>query len=173
MDRVVLDASAVLALLAEEPGADEVEALLDGSAMSAVNLAEVLQKSIQHHVETEGLEYTSWVWVEIYPFDVAQARRRRSGGARRGPGCRSEIGPASRSLPVSMWSPSRPIGTGPSSTSAFRSVDPMSGPTSDLLEALILPRIDRRQAALAGSMLWLLWKTFSGSYRRLISASRW
>ena len=29
-----------------------------------------------------------------------------------------------------------------------------------------------RQAALAGSTLWLLWKTFSGSYRRLRSASR-
>lgn len=75
MDRVVLDASAVLALLAEEPGAEEVEALLDGSAMSAVNLAEVLQTSIQHHVETEGLEYDLLgLGVEIYPLDVMQAR---------------------------------------------------------------------------------------------------
>ncbi len=72
---VVLDASAVLALLAEEPGADEVEALLDGSAMSAVNLAEVLQKSLQHGIDIEGLEYDlQGLGVELYPFDVAQAR---------------------------------------------------------------------------------------------------
>ena len=72
---VVLDASAVLALLAEEPGADEVEALLDGSAMSAVNLAEVLQKSIQHDVDTQGLEYDlQGLGVELYPFDVIHAR---------------------------------------------------------------------------------------------------
>jgi ribonuclease VapC len=72
---VVLDASAVLALLAEEPGADEVEALLDGSAMSAVNLAEVLQKSMQHDVDTEGLEYDlRGLGVELYPFDVIHAR---------------------------------------------------------------------------------------------------
>jgi ribonuclease VapC len=72
---VVLDASAILALLAEEPGADEVEAFLDGGAMSAVNLAEVLQKSIQHGVDTEGLEYDlQGLGVEVFPFDIAQAR---------------------------------------------------------------------------------------------------
>jgi ribonuclease VapC len=41
----VLDASALLAHLTDEPGADTVEkALIRGSAMSAVNLAEVLSK---------------------------------------------------------------------------------------------------------------------------------
>jgi ribonuclease VapC len=53
----VLDASAVLALLQEEPGADEVEALLDGALMSCVNLSEVLHKAEQHGAQTEGLEY--------------------------------------------------------------------------------------------------------------------
>lgn len=53
----VLDASALLALLAEEPGADEVEELLDGAAMATVNLSEVLQKSEQHGIDTEGLEF--------------------------------------------------------------------------------------------------------------------
>lgn len=73
--RVVLDASAILALLAEEPGADEVEALLDGSSMSTVNLAEVLQKSMQHGVDTEGLEYDlRGLGMELYSFDVAHAR---------------------------------------------------------------------------------------------------
>ena len=38
---VVLDASAVLALLNEEPGSDRVGAALSDSAISAVNLAEV------------------------------------------------------------------------------------------------------------------------------------
>ena len=42
MPRVVLDASAVLAVILEEPGADVVvEALRSGAAMSAVNVAEV------------------------------------------------------------------------------------------------------------------------------------
>lgn len=41
MSRVVVDASAVLALLNDEPGADIVEANLDAAVISAVNLAEV------------------------------------------------------------------------------------------------------------------------------------
>jgi len=73
--RAVLDASAVLALLAEEPGADEVEALLDGAIMSTVNLAEVLQKSEQHGVDTEGLELDlEALGLELAPFDVRLAR---------------------------------------------------------------------------------------------------
>ena len=74
-NRAVLDASAVLALLADEPGADDVETLLDGSAMSTVNVSEVLQRSIQHGIETEGLEYDlQGLGVDLYPFDVDQAR---------------------------------------------------------------------------------------------------
>jgi ribonuclease VapC len=38
----VLDASALLALLLGEPGADKVKAALDGSIMATVNLAEVV-----------------------------------------------------------------------------------------------------------------------------------
>lgn len=73
--RPVLDASALLALLAGEPGADEVEALLDGAIMSAVNLAEVLQESEQHGIETEGLEFDlEALGLELSPFDVLQAR---------------------------------------------------------------------------------------------------
>ncbi len=72
---VVLDASAVLALLAEEPGADEIEALLDGAAMSTVNLSEVLRKSEQHGIDTEGLEFDlEGLGVEFHTFDVSQAR---------------------------------------------------------------------------------------------------
>jgi ribonuclease VapC len=39
---IVLDASALLALLLAEPGADKVQAVLDGALLGAVNLAEVV-----------------------------------------------------------------------------------------------------------------------------------
>ncbi|WP_029029261.1 PIN domain-containing protein [Salinarimonas rosea] len=42
MSRVVLDTSAVLALLLDEPGAAAVRASLDGSVMAAPNLAELV-----------------------------------------------------------------------------------------------------------------------------------
>ena len=42
MTMVVLDASAVLALLLDEPGADRVQAVLDGALVGAVNLGEVV-----------------------------------------------------------------------------------------------------------------------------------
>ena len=44
---VVLDASALLALLADEPGADVVSGLVTSALMSVVNLAEVLQWGIR------------------------------------------------------------------------------------------------------------------------------
>ena len=42
MTSFVLDASAILALLLGEPGADKVRSGLDGSVMTTVNLAEVV-----------------------------------------------------------------------------------------------------------------------------------
>jgi ribonuclease VapC len=73
--RAILDASAVLALFRNEPGADAVERLLDGSAMSAVNLSEVIQKTAQHQVPTDGLEFDlESLGVEIVPFGVLHAR---------------------------------------------------------------------------------------------------
>jgi ribonuclease VapC len=72
---VVLDASAVLVLLQEEQGADEVEGLLDGACMSCLNLSEVIQKAEQHGVETEGLEYDlEALGIEFRDFDVSMAR---------------------------------------------------------------------------------------------------
>jgi ribonuclease VapC len=71
----VLDASAVLALLQEEPGADEVESLLDSALMSSVNLSEVIQKAEQHGVRTEGLEYDlEALGIGFRDFDVVTAR---------------------------------------------------------------------------------------------------
>lgn len=49
----VIDASALLAWLREEPGAENVERVLDGSVISSVNLSEVLQKSLAAGLATE------------------------------------------------------------------------------------------------------------------------
>jgi ribonuclease VapC len=46
MNRYVLDASAVLALLNQEPGMEQVEPILGESIMSTVNMTEVLSKLI-------------------------------------------------------------------------------------------------------------------------------
>jgi ribonuclease VapC len=50
----VLDASALIALLWDEPGSDAVEPLLGRSVVSAVNWAEVLQRYKAHGIETSG-----------------------------------------------------------------------------------------------------------------------
>ena len=47
----VVDASAVLAWLQDEPGSDEVEPFLMEGVIGAANWSEVLQKSRQHGVE--------------------------------------------------------------------------------------------------------------------------
>ena len=52
--RAVLDASAVLAWLQEEEGADVVDPLLDGGVMSAANWAEVLQKVMAKDADADA-----------------------------------------------------------------------------------------------------------------------
>jgi len=52
---VVLDASALLAYLKDEPGSDRVDGVLAESVMSSVNWAEVVQKSIAAGVEVDGM----------------------------------------------------------------------------------------------------------------------
>jgi PIN domain nuclease of toxin-antitoxin system len=65
----VLDASALVALLWEEPGAEAVEPLLGRSVVSSVNLAEVLQRYRAHDVETAGKrESIEALGVEIADF---------------------------------------------------------------------------------------------------------
>lgn len=76
MPEVVLDASALLALLNAEPGAGVVAEALPGAVISAVNLSEVVatlcgagmpEKVIRQIIEPLGLE--------IAPFDEEQAYR--------------------------------------------------------------------------------------------------
>ena len=53
MSGYVLDASALLALLRDEPGAAAVTDIIDGALMSTVNIAEVAQVQSQHGVPAE------------------------------------------------------------------------------------------------------------------------
>ncbi len=71
---VVLDASALLAYLHEEPGGERVAQVLDGSLVSAVNWAEVVKKSLERGVTVEGmqLEFAA-VGVRFEPFTPQQA----------------------------------------------------------------------------------------------------
>ena len=76
----VLDASALLAYLQDERGADVVqEALVQGAAISTVNWAEVLYKLAQHgqdpdtvveHLSALGLLHNA---IQFYPLDAAHA----------------------------------------------------------------------------------------------------
>jgi ribonuclease VapC len=52
---VVLDASALLAYLQDEPGGDTLDGVLAESVISSVNWAEVIQKSIAAGVEVDGM----------------------------------------------------------------------------------------------------------------------
>ncbi|MCE5360924.1 MAG: type II toxin-antitoxin system VapC family toxin [Acidithiobacillus sp.] len=53
---VVLDASAVLAFLHDEPGGDRVSSVLDGASISTVNWSEVVQKALQKGVDVDGMQ---------------------------------------------------------------------------------------------------------------------
>lgn len=72
---VVLDASALLAFLNSEPGADMVEArIAEGAAMSSVNLAEVVAKLNEREMPLLEIEnVVSDLGLQIEPFDAASA----------------------------------------------------------------------------------------------------
>ena len=82
--RVVLDASALIALLADEPGADEVSGLVTSSLMSAVNLAEVLQWGIRRGepIDTlpSSLNGAGLQFLDFDPERAAQAANLRFTG---------------------------------------------------------------------------------------------
>lgn len=72
----VLDASAVLALLGNEPGTEQVEAALGSAVMSAVNLAEVLAKLGDRGVtEAEQRLIRMSLDIEVRSFDEHAAWR--------------------------------------------------------------------------------------------------
>lgn len=70
----VLDASAVLAWLRAEPGAQIVDRHVGGAVLSAVNLAEVHQKLAQHGVDADrAVTRLRTLGIRIEPLDVANA----------------------------------------------------------------------------------------------------
>lgn len=75
MPRTVLDASAVLAVIPEEPGADVVvEALRSGAAMSTVNVGEVAARLHQDGwSESEVALVFDSPGIELLPFDPETA----------------------------------------------------------------------------------------------------
>ncbi|MCG9890091.1 MAG: type II toxin-antitoxin system VapC family toxin [Thermosynechococcaceae cyanobacterium MS004] len=69
MSSVVLDASALLALLQQEPGAEVVAVALKNSCVSTVNWSEVLQKALASHIDTVDMQANfEALGVEFVPF---------------------------------------------------------------------------------------------------------
>jgi ribonuclease VapC len=70
----VLDASALLCLLFDEPGAGRVERVLPEALISAANLAEVLSKLVDHGLDgNDALADLRELDLEVVPLDRAQA----------------------------------------------------------------------------------------------------
>ncbi|MCU7917612.1 MAG: type II toxin-antitoxin system VapC family toxin [Candidatus Thiodiazotropha sp. (ex Dulcina madagascariensis)] len=70
----VLDASALLAFLHNEPGADRVRQVFGSGIVSAVNWAEIVQKSLLRGADVSGMrEELSEVGVAFKPFTPEQA----------------------------------------------------------------------------------------------------
>ena len=68
---VVLDASAVLALIRREPGAEKVVAAIAGSLISAVNFAEVASRLVDIGMPQEmALNQLSGFGLHVVPFDL-------------------------------------------------------------------------------------------------------
>ena len=70
----VLDASALLALLHDEPGGESVRPLLPAAVMSSVNWAEVVQKCVARGVDVDGLRSDlGSLGLRVWPFNVDDA----------------------------------------------------------------------------------------------------
>jgi len=72
--RVVLDASALLVLLHDEPGAAEVAEALEEAAVSAVNLSEVVAKLLDAGMpRDEAEDVLGGLGLDVRPFDADSA----------------------------------------------------------------------------------------------------
>ena len=88
MSKVVLDASAILALLAGEPGADAVAACIPAAAVSTVNVAEIgtkfadrgmAEKDVRNAIATLGLEVAMFDEEAAYATAMLRGPTRRLG----------------------------------------------------------------------------------------------
>lgn len=74
MSKIVLDSSALLALIFNENGADIVRAVAQAGVMSTVNLAEVVTKLVDHGMSSdEAGELLSPMNIEYAPLSENQA----------------------------------------------------------------------------------------------------
>ena len=74
MPEVVIDASALLALLNAEPGANVVAEALQGGVISAVNLSEVVAKLSEAGMPEKAIHQALQpLGLEIVPFDEEQS----------------------------------------------------------------------------------------------------
>ena len=70
----ILDASAVVALLYDEPGAKKVLDLLEGGAISAVNVSEVLARMVRDGEEiAEARKAIEVLRLDVVPFNEEYA----------------------------------------------------------------------------------------------------
>ncbi|HKM54989.1 MAG TPA: type II toxin-antitoxin system VapC family toxin [Isosphaeraceae bacterium] len=75
MAEAVLNTSALLTFLRNEPGADKVAAVLTRACISAVNLAEAIGKMAEHGKPLDQVAYQiERLRIEVIPFDDAQAK---------------------------------------------------------------------------------------------------
>ncbi len=74
MAEIVVDTSAVLALLQDEPGAARVQAALPAAAMSGANYAELISKLIEKgSPASEATASAADLGLAVFPLDVAAA----------------------------------------------------------------------------------------------------
>ncbi len=75
MADVVLDSSAILAVLFDEAGRDRVAAYLPGALVSTVNLAEAITKLCEQNMSSIDAERAiAELHLTIVPFSASQAR---------------------------------------------------------------------------------------------------
>ncbi|MEQ1642908.1 MAG: type II toxin-antitoxin system VapC family toxin [Pyrinomonadaceae bacterium] len=74
MSNFILDSSAVLAFLNQENGAEYVQRLIPDSKISAVNVAEIIARSIElGHTNESAYESFATLGLEIIDFDERHA----------------------------------------------------------------------------------------------------
>jgi PIN domain nuclease of toxin-antitoxin system len=77
MAEAVLDASAIMAFVRDEPGASVVAEYLPGAFVSTVNLSEVLKKAVDAAPDSvdRAWQYLMALGMEAVDFDIRLARR--------------------------------------------------------------------------------------------------
>jgi PIN domain nuclease of toxin-antitoxin system len=74
MNKVVVDASAILALLNQEKGSEEISQFIEHAVISTVNLSEVIAKLADAGIPEDTIkQILSYLNLEVIPFNEEQA----------------------------------------------------------------------------------------------------